>query len=61
MKNIFAWTAPEPTLPPYISVNEHADGTVWLTVRGRRGNSAHIELTVKQLLELAAAIERHQT
>lgn len=56
MKNIFAYTQPQATLPTYVSLNEHFDGSVWLTVRGRRGSTSNIELDEERLMQLATAI-----
>ena len=59
MKNIFAYTEPGSSFPAFVSLNQHPDGRITLTVRaaGDGGrNMGDIVLPVEQMNKLAAAI-----
>lgn len=58
--NLFAYTAPNAGLPPYISVNVQEDGRVMITVRSSEadgGGCGHAEIPRAQLADLIRGLQ----
>lgn len=59
MRNLFAVKPEGAGARSYVGLNEHADASLWLTVRGNGdGVGSTIRMTRVQLLDMASTIER---
>jgi hypothetical protein len=64
--NIFAYTAPGSNYPEFVSLNQQADGSITLSVRGPAivaacGPQAEVTLPRRELLNLFDALRRELT